>query len=198
MHASKDNWVRYPQEKPKEYGWYKTITANGKVEPQYYSNVKLWDPNFVLAFINAPVPDPSTYVAPKARYPSGRRSLYKEYMDAGKYSAPNDYTQFTDVESPAQIPIKNQLNQLLGLLPDDTALEQLGTTLSTFKTMAQGMDFESPSNEMEIKQLISDIDELRKMTKSVRYRVDGLNRDLNIDTQEKNEPPYEDGTNRLK
>ena len=192
MHASKNNWVRYPQHTPtKGNVLYKVITADGAVENIPYSDMTKWDSKHILAFVDEPVRKPKDFSYPVRVQSEEQRSLYREYMDAGKY------TQFTDVESPAQLPIKNQLQTIMSSLPEEDLMQQLEAQLVTLKKTFLAYDLESVSADVQVDKLMTDILEIRKRLKSVVAGMDSLNRDLSLTNayahKNSSEPPYEKG-----
>ena len=175
MHASRKNWVRYPQYKPTANGLYDVITSSGKVEKLMYSKESPWDMRRVLAFINVPLQTPNNPQQFKLGIKEKKKSLFREYMDAGKY------TEFTDAGNfPATTPMRHQLNQLLTVLPDEQAMESLVGELLTLKRQMTSSNLESNSFGIEMDMLMKDVVELVRCVKSIKNKLNSMSNDLGV------------------
>lgn len=177
MYAAKSNWLRYPQYKPtKGEGFYKIMTNDGVPKIIQFSKLTQWNPLYVGAFVDELVtrekPNPVKQT-PGLTTP-GRRSLYREFMDAGNYA------QFTDMENPAQSPLLSQLQKLTASLPDESMMEELEGAMRTVKQIFNSSNLESSSVKFEVEQLLKDILDIRIKLKRVSTSVDSIVKDISV------------------
>lgn len=102
------------------------------------------------------------------------QSLFKEYINTGQFMT------YDNIYNTADIPIKEQLQQLLANLPDEEQLSQFEGNLKTLETTVGAMNFESPSIKINISKMRDDVFTVREKLRNVISTCSQLLRDLNI------------------
>ena len=102
------------------------------------------------------------------------KSLFREFLNASGY---NDYN---NEQAQVETPIKTQLQTLLSNLPDEEQLQSFEGDLRTLKTSSDAMGWESPSMNIEIKKIATDVLTVREKLRNIISTIEQLLRDVNI------------------
>lgn len=103
-----------------------------------------------------------------------KQSLFREFASYG------GFTSYDDVYSQVNIPIKQQLQNLLANLPEEEHLVQLEGDILTLKRSLNVMDFESPSMKKNADVISEDVLIIREKLRSVLSKVSQLLRDMEL------------------